>query len=68
MTEQKQINKQIAFHKQHARKALAAAKNARRLGLRDRAIRNLTAAAANTWLAVGAVRYVESYNAHGVRI
>jgi hypothetical protein len=53
------------FHINETRRALRAARNTNSMATKARL---LDAAAANTWLAIGAHRFVDNYNEHGVRI
>lgn len=66
--EQQRINNLIHHYKLDARRALQHAHVARLTGNRGVAIRNLKAAVACTWLAVGALRTPEAYNARGMRL
>jgi len=58
----------LTKYKSEAKRALKAARVSREHGHRDRAIRNLQAAAACTWLAIGVIRYEESYSIYGNRV
>ncbi|MDD2661659.1 MAG: hypothetical protein PHY54_18565 [Methylococcales bacterium] len=67
--ERRQILRMIENYKAQARIALNACKKMRGNNkTRLHRLKNIEAAAACTWLAVGALRYEESLNDHGVRV